>query len=286
MNREAFIEDVVNHLLTQVDPQVLALMASEGRQTCSDGLLRGLVGGQNLKDPQASLYVMLSEAQRAKFRDTFASRYHRMILEFIELKEKLLHHQKIPDSEFKAEIINYVARSDSALGLSIYQIAANKYVTEAVNEAHAKSLFSNFASDPHKMHSLSDKTAMDSLKKNVTMTSMHCNQRFSEVKTSDKGMVKLIGSGKPFIFEACHIAEILPCHKAEARNDFAFIYDTIKLVCGEELPEKTVYTAVRMKGKYNGINFIGVNFYAAFPQLSEAMRISSAVQKRRHGEFK
>lgn len=287
MSRETFIEDIVNHLLTQVDPQMLALMASEGRETQSNALLSlaGMVGEQNLKDPQASLYVLLSEAQRAKFRDTFASRYRRMILEFIELKEKLLHHQKIPDSEFKAEVIKYVTRSDSALGRSIYQIAANQYVTEAVNAAYGNDLFS-FGSNSHKMHNLSDKAAMASLKKNVTLTSMDCNQRFLELKTSDKGMVQLTSSGKSFTFEACHIAEVLPCHKPDTRNDFAFIFDTIKLVCGEDLPVKTVYTAVRMKGKYDGINFIEINFDTAFPKLSEAMQVSNAVQKKRYGEFK
>ena len=289
MSREAFIEDIVSQLLTQVEPQVLALMASEGRETRSGNgfsSLGELAGGQNLGDPRASLYIMLNEVQRTKFRDIFANRYRRMIREFIELKEKLLHHQKIPDSEFRAEIINYITRSDSALGRSIYQVAASQSVTSAVRQAYSEALPHSYTGRFQENSNLSDRVALDRLLKNVTMTSISCNQRFSDVKTSDKGMVQLTGSGKPFIFEACHIAEVLPCNKAESQSDFAFIFDTIKLISGEDLPRKTIHTAVRMRGKYDGVNFVEVDFETAFPKLSEAIRVSSAIQKKRHGEFK
>ena len=284
MSREDFIQDILNHLLTEVDPQVLAVMASDGRETCHLGSVGGLMGGQNLNDPQASLYVMLSDAQRAKFRETFASRYRRMIMEFIELKEKLLHHQKIPESEFKTEIINYITRSDATLGMSIYQVAANHHVTEAINAASREALLDKF--DPDRIQSLSDRAKLNSLKMNVNLTSAQCTQLFSVLKTSAKGMVQLIGSGKPFIFEACHIAEILPCHKTEPRNDFGFIYDTIRTLAGQDSPGKTVYTAIRMKGKYTGVNFIEVSLDAALPKLEEAIRISNAAQVKRYGEFK
>ena len=134
-----------------------------------------------------------------------------MILEFIELKEKLLHHQKIPELEFKTDIINYITRSDATLGMSIYQVAANHHVTESINTANREALLDKL--DLNKMQGLSDKAKLDSLKMNVNLTSAQCTQLFSVLKTSAKGMIQLIGSGKPFIFEACHIAEILPCHK-------------------------------------------------------------------------
>lgn len=46
MSREAFIQDIVNHLLTEVDPQVLAVMASDSRETYRPGLVDGLMGGR------------------------------------------------------------------------------------------------------------------------------------------------------------------------------------------------------------------------------------------------
>lgn len=136
------------------------------------------------------------------------------------------------------------------------------------------------------MQILSDRVELDSFKMNVNLTSAQCTQLFSVLKTSAKGMVQLIGTGNPFIFEACHIAEILPCNKMESRNLLGFIYDTIRMLARQDLPEKTVYTAIRMKGKYAGVNFIEVSLDAALPKLKEAIRISDAVQVKRHREFK
>mgnify|MGYP004719320413 CR=1 FL=1 len=51
MSREAFIQDIVNHLLTEVDPQVLAVMASDSRETYRAGLVDGLMGGAEFEGP-------------------------------------------------------------------------------------------------------------------------------------------------------------------------------------------------------------------------------------------
>lgn len=282
MSREAFIEKIISHLLTQVDPEVLTLMASEGREDLSGvSGFASLGGGQNLRDSQVTLLVMLNDAQQAKLRDTFANRYRRMIREFIELKEKLLFHQNIPDEEFEAEIINYVNRSDQALGRSVYQIANNRSVQSVTKRAsRPSSVF-----DTQKMAESSDRLAIQSLKRNVTLSSTDCNRRFADVKTSEKGLVQLLGAGE-LQFVASDIEEILACHKADQRNDFAFIFDTMKLFSGESLPDKPIYTAIRLSGRYSGMYFVEVDFDYSYPKLTKAMKISNAIKKRKYGDFK
>lgn len=278
MSREAFIDNIVDHLLTKVDPEVLTLMASEGRETRSGGAVLSLMDGQNLQDPQVSLYVMVNNAQRAKLRDTFTNRYRRMILEFIELKEKLLHHQVIPDEEFKSEIINYVTRSDQALGRAVYQVAANQLVKSAVELAYRPApVF-----DAHTESS--DSSAIQSLKQNVTLNSMNCQRRFTDVKTTEKGLVKLVGDGE-IQFVASEVEELLACHKGDHQNDFSFIFDTMKLFSGESLPEKPIYTAIRLSGRHSGLYFVEVDLDYSFPKLTQAMKVSNAIKKRKYGDF-
>lgn len=288
MNRETFIEEIVDHLLTSVDPKILAQMASSGRESKRFDWLgldidfASFAGGQNLKDTGVALYVLLSAEQKVEMRDTFANRYRGMIREFIDLKEKILNHEYFLDSDLRSEIVSYVQQTDRALGNAIYSIAANRSVTHPSTfryETRSSEPF-DFLGPSESNHRTSE------THKNISLTSNQCNQRFSDVKTSDKGMIQLSGPGEPFVFEARYISDVLPCHKSEKQNDFAPIFDLVQLFAGKSLPQKSIYTAIRMKGKYNGINFINVEFDTALPKLKEAIRISNSIQNKRDGEFK
>lgn len=291
MNRENFIDEIVNELLTQVEPGLIAMLVSDGRRKTDireTGFSDIVLGKQNLKKPEVSISLldMLSEKQRKKCQAVFEDRYRRMIIEFIEIKENLLNHDEIPDVEFRSEIINYVTNSDLALGRCVYATATNKYITEKINKDENLALLNNFSSECLNIQKISEKAEMSYLKKDVKLTSHDCSQWFSEVKTSEKGMIQLLGSGKPFIFEGCYVAEVLPCYKPEKRNDFAFIHDAIRLLAGEEFPVRPTYTAVRMKGKYDGVNFIDVDFDTAYPKITDAIKASNEIQKKRYGDFK
>lgn len=119
----------------------------------------------------------------------------------------------------------------------------------------------------------------------MTTMDMSISQMFSDVLTSDKGMVKLIrNDGADFIFNAINIIDVLKCEK-EYRTDN--VYETISFIkdtCSNSKPE---YAVIVLGGRYKGQGNILVykNYDYVFQKIKEAKAIAKSIDEKKNGVF-
>ncbi|MEQ9995623.1 hypothetical protein [Pectobacterium versatile] len=223
-----------------------------------------------------------SKEDLKSLRLLFIERYSRMIDEFIGIESRF----SLMDDTFKDEIIDeiveYIKDSDYSLYRTIINIRDRIEIKQLslVKERSIEDIRSNLRNTKLSL-------TIDSLKKNVELTSSQCSQRFQDLETSTKGLIKLKNNnnGRDFTFFGSEVIDVLPCFIPEPRNDFEIIGDIFRLFSGESRPERDVFTAIKIGGRYNELIFVNVLFDIAYKKIHNAIDISKKISSRKFGDF-
>lgn len=251
-----------------------------------DSTLLGFSDNATVNLLDESIKEHYSEDEILYIRKAFLDRYTRIIEEYLSFTSKLkglYDFSTVSPEEYEDimidEIVNYVLIEDKNFFDSIIRMKAS------INFEIKKK--NNFNINTRKM----EKEALDqkiiAMQKDVTLTSQQCSQFFLGLETSTKGLVKLTGSGsgKSFTFYGSDITSVSPCFLHEQRNDLEVFADIFRLFSGESSPERKIYTAITIGGKYNVRVFVKSVFDEAYRKLQRAIEISNSVSEKKFGRF-
>ncbi|MDX6042781.1 hypothetical protein [Scandinavium lactucae] len=292
------IDDVINELLSNVPNDVYRLYSNS--KTVYIPINQSII---NLIDTDANMHKIGNEDY---VKSALHKRYSLLIEGYFELFTKILHNEYVPYEYQKNTLETYLRKCDDILVMSIDKISQSSF------DEYVDAITMPVTSTIDKETTIStDDLSTDTMITSVmgekkyfancapppvtTLHSMACNQHFSTFKTSDKGLIKLIRTnGDDFVFHASYISEVLPCYEFEKplahpfRSGVQILLDTISDTLSRfnsDGASKTVYTAIRLSGKYEGLIYIAEEYESSLQKIKEAISVSQSIYDKKHGSF-